>query len=417
MADIEQVDLLLRDVEAWNRWREEHRGGKVDLSAANLNGANLTDTNLSGVNLSKANLIRANLSNANLTSAQLISTWLIGANLSNANLINANIIAAILTCADLSNTNLVMVRALRTDFSQTILTGVCIEDWQINSETKFELATCDYVYLKEYKQERRPSDPNKNFAPGEFTKLFQKAISTVDLIFRNGINWEAFAHSFQQLQVKAGTKDLSIQAIENKGDGDFVIRVNNPPGADKAEIQRFVEQDYQVKLKAIEDKYRYQLQAKEESIAQYRQENTNLWSMAKLMASRPINVENKAVAESKEVSKTTSINIKENNGNVASENYGSQETHHNNYASQEKQTLAEAAEIQRLLQQLEETNPSANETEQIAYVNLATKPDLKQRAIAALKAGGDTAIDKFLLENKYLKVTKAVIQGWLKPNS
>lgn len=95
-----------------------------------------------------------------------------------------------------------------------------------------------------------------------------------------------------------------------------------------------------------------------------------------------------------------------------------QQANQYNYASPEKQTLAEAAaEIQRLLQQLEETNPSANETEQIAYVNLATKPDLKQRAIAAFKAGGDTAIDEFLLENKYLKVTKAIIQAWLQPNA
>lgn len=371
MADSQQVDLIMKSVKAWNQWRVLHHDVEVNLVYADLTDADLTDADLRGAEL---------------------------------------------TGADFTDTNLTLVQALGTDFSQAILTGACIEDWHINNATKLDGVICDYIYLNRNKQERRPSDENKNFAPGEFTKLFQKAISTVDLIFRNGINWEAFAHSFQQLQVQAGTTDLSIQAIENKGDGDFVIRVNIPPGADKAEIQRFVEREYQVKLKAIEDKYRYQLQAKEESIAQYRQENTNLWSMAKLMASRPIN--NIAMAESKEVSKTTSINIQENNGNVASENYGSQETNHNNYPSPEKQTLAEAAaEIQRLLQQLEETNPSANETEQIAYVNLATKPDIKQRAIAAFKAGSDIAIDEFLLENKYLKVTKAIIQAWLQPNA
>jgi hypothetical protein len=79
-----------------------------------------------------------------------------------------------------------------------------------------------------------------------------------------------------------------------------------------------------------------------------------------------------------------------------------------------KQTLAEAAdEIQRLLKQLEETNPSATEPQKFTYIDVAARPDLKQRTIAALKEGSDTVIDEFFLENKYLKVVKAVIKGWL----
>ncbi len=90
----------------------------------------------------------------------------------------------------------------------------------------------------------------------------------------------------------------------------------------------------------------------------------------------------------------------------------------NTYNTQKHQTLAEAAaEIQRLLKQLEETNPTATEPEQVAYINIATKQDLKQRAVAALKSGGEAAIDEFVLENKYLKVVKAVVKGWLQPNS
>lgn len=88
-----------------------------------------------------------------------------------------------------------------------------------------------------------------------------------------------------------------------------------------------------------------------------------------------------------------------------------------NYSLEPQHTLVEAAaEVQRLLQQLEETNPAATEPEQVAYVNIAVKPDLKQRAIAALKEGGETAIEEFFLENKYLKVGKAVIKGWLQLN-
>jgi CHASE3 domain sensor protein len=82
--------------------------------------------------------------------------------------------------------------------------------------------------------------------------------------------------------------------------------------------------------------------------------------------------------------------------------------------SEPKQTLAEAAdEIQKLLKQLEKTNPSATESQQIAYIDIAAKPELKQRAIAALKEGGETAIEEFFLGNKYLKIAKAVVKGWL----
>lgn len=86
--------------------------------------------------------------------------------------------------------------------------------------------------------------------------------------------------------------------------------------------------------------------------------------------------------------------------------------------SEQKQTLAEAAnEIQQLLRQLEETNPSATQSEMIAYVNDETKPSLKRRTSSALKACGEAAIDEFVLENKFLKVLKATVKGWLETGS
>jgi hypothetical protein len=87
------------------------------------------------------------------------------------------------------------------------------------------------------------------------------------------------------------------------------------------------------------------------------------------------------------------------------------------HLSEEKKTLAEAAsEIQQLIQQLEQTNPTATEAEAIAYINDKTKPSFKRRASSALQAIGETAIDEFVLENKYLKVVKAAIKGWVKPS-
>ena len=83
--------------------------------------------------------------------------------------------------------------------------------------------------------------------------------------------------------------------------------------------------------------------------------------------------------------------------------------------SEQKQTLAEAAmEIQRLLKQLEQTNPTATETDKVAYVNDETTPSFKRRVVGALQAGGETAIEEFL-DNPYVNVVKAVIKGWIKP--
>jgi hypothetical protein len=79
-----------------------------------------------------------------------------------------------------------------------------------------------------------------------------------------------------------------------------------------------------------------------------------------------------------------------------------------------KESISEVMEqIQRLLKQLESTNPTATEVQQVNYLNIAIEPSLKERAITALREGSETAIEEFLLENKYLKVCKAVFKGWL----
>jgi hypothetical protein len=82
--------------------------------------------------------------------------------------------------------------------------------------------------------------------------------------------------------------------------------------------------------------------------------------------------------------------------------------------SKSDRTLAEAAtEIQQLLKQLEGISPTTTETEKITYINDETTPSFKRRVVGALQASGETAIDEFILENKYLKVAKAAVKGWL----
>ena len=84
-----------------------------------------------------------------------------------------------------------------------------------------------------------------------------------------------------------------------------------------------------------------------------------------------------------------------------------------NYASEQKQTLAEAAgEIQKLLKQLKQTDPTATEFQQIEHLNDETTPKFKRKVVTALEAVGNTAIDEFL-DSSYIKVGKAAIMGWM----
>jgi hypothetical protein len=93
--------------------------------------------------------------------------------------------------------------------------------------------------------------------------------------------------------------------------------------------------------------------------------------------------------------------------------YGDVISHNNSSETIHKQNLAEAAaEIQDLLKQLEKSNPNATELEQASYITIV-KPAIKERVIAALKEGGETAIDEFVLDNKYLKVIKSIVKSWM----
>ncbi|MEM6501018.1 MAG: hypothetical protein AAF685_04165 [Cyanobacteria bacterium P01_C01_bin.89] len=86
--------------------------------------------------------------------------------------------------------------------------------------------------------------------------------------------------------------------------------------------------------------------------------------------------------------------------------------------SDNRQSLAKAAEeITQLLTQLEQTNPSATQSEMIAYIEDNTTPSFKRRAGSAIKALGESALDEYVLDNKVLKVIKATVKGWLQPNS
>lgn len=242
--------------------------------------------------------------------------YLAGADLSGADLTEADLSDATFEGAWLERANLTKAQALNTNFNRARLTAACLEAWNIDSSTQLEGAICQYVYLRNGQQERRPS--SGEFAPGEFTKLFQEVINTVDLIFRNGIDWKAFHYSFHQLQVENEDVALSIRSIENKGDGVVVVRVDAPIEADKAQLHADFTQTYNLALQALEEKYRAELKSKDEQIAIYRQHQADLHQLAQLLASRPVSLSSEMLAASATQATGKRVVLKLGQGNLAS---------------------------------------------------------------------------------------------------
>ena len=391
MANPEHLAVLRQGVEVWNEWRKKNPGIRPDLRQAHLYKADLSGVNLSGADLCRADLSKTDLISTNLREADLSKALLTWAYLSGTNLSGASLRMA----------KLIRTQALSTNFNGATFTGACIENWNINSETNLDNVICDYVYLKANQQERRPHDPNKNFAPGEFTKLFQKALETVDLIFSDGIDWQAFLASFQKLQVECGSDELSIQAIEKKSGGAFVIRVEVPADANKAEVEKYLKREYEYQLKAIEEKYRLQLDLKEEQLTFYRQQSADLMEVVKVQASRPIQnvIENQNLQGDRNMTENRTVHMGSGNYNERIEGDYIQG---NYYAAGEKQNLAEAAaEIQALLEQLSKTYPADTTTGKMRIATevidrIESNPTLMERILSALKAGSISALEQAL---------------------
>jgi uncharacterized protein YjbI with pentapeptide repeats len=288
--------------------------GGTRFRNANLTNANFTQANLKNTDFQQAELTHTNFHCArNLNQAVVKNTiladqavqklvvtyggqdlsyagrnlqgaYLPGANLSGADLTEADISAANLTGADLEQANLTKVHAIATNLQQTRLTGACIEAWNIDSTTILDDVVCDYVYLRHHQQERRPS--SGDFAPGDFAELFQEIIHTLDLLFRNGIDQKAFNYSLYQLQVENDGLELSIQSLEKKSNGTLIVRMEVPENSDKGKLHSDFFQSYELALQAIASQYQEQLQAKDEQIDLYRQQQADWQVVLQLLENK-----------------------------------------------------------------------------------------------------------------------------------
>jgi uncharacterized protein YjbI with pentapeptide repeats len=279
----------------------------ADLTDANFSQACLKSTDLRNAKLTRTNfhlakkLQLARVDGTILTNSRVrdlvvshrgVNKSYIGCNLKGANLENADLSDADLTATDLSEAtfesaileraNLSKTQALGNNFRQAYLTAACLENWNIDEKTQLDNVNCDYVYLKNHQQERHP--PSGIFAAGEFTKLFQVVVDTIDLIFRNGLDWEALIIAIKEVSARYNTEKVNVKSIEDKGDGFIVVKVRVPEEVDKAKLHQQLQENYQHQLKIIEARYQAELQGKQEQIEIYRQHSAEMTEIAKLLA-------------------------------------------------------------------------------------------------------------------------------------
>ncbi|NEP27817.1 hypothetical protein [Moorena sp. SIO3I6] len=87
------------------------------------------------------------------------------------------------------------------------------------------------------------------------------------------------------------------------------------------------------------------------------------------------------------------------------------------YVDKQDNNLVEAAaEIQKLLNQLSQTNPTSTELEKLTVVAKAAEginnnPTLKNKVINALEAGGKEAL-KETIDHPLVNILMATIEGW-----
>jgi uncharacterized protein YjbI with pentapeptide repeats len=104
MANEEQLAILEKGVEVWNKWRSENLGITINLAGADLSGAKLSRANLNRTDLGRADLNRTDLTEANLTAAHLSDANLKDADLSGADLGEAETGFTVFGNMDLSKT-------------------------------------------------------------------------------------------------------------------------------------------------------------------------------------------------------------------------------------------------------------------------------------------------------------------------
>jgi len=344
--------------------------GKLNPSKS-YEGLNLRGANLDGVYLEKVNFKHAILSEASVRKANL--EWV----------------------------NLTEAQAIGTDFTGAQMTGICLEGWSYDHTTKLDDVDCRFVFELEHpnakgSRERRPHDPEKEFAEGDFTKLYSETLNVVKLLIRNGINAEAFNNGWQKA-IKDNPKISfeNIQEIKKRGQ-DVEVIVIVPEDTDKGKFEQNFDKGINAKHQAV-------IEAKDAEINSLRKDKSYFQDLLFLQFTQSTNINfNPTIhAEAKAVAEQNPVTIKAGrdiSGNVI--NLGEIKGNVTNAINQIP-NKENSGDIKTLLTQLQEAisadkdladedkADALEQVENLAKIALHDKPaeksTLASKAIRALK--------------------------------
>jgi uncharacterized protein YjbI with pentapeptide repeats len=189
-----------------------------DFSGMSLEGANFDELDLSGFDFSHTNLSYANFNSSNLTGANLTYTNVVGAK-----------------------------------FNKATLTDAKIQNWNIDPRTQFDEVNCTRVFLGPNQTD--PNPPRGEFKAGEFSKLYQQVLDTVDFILHSPEALDAFINAVNHLKTH-GDADFYVQNIERKEDS-VVVKLKAPDGIDREQIYIEVQREFELKLAKLETANHY----------------------------------------------------------------------------------------------------------------------------------------------------------------
>lgn len=125
MANPRHLKILLKGIEVWNKWRDDHPRIRPDLSGANLSEYDLSDANFRLTDLSRSDLSYSKL----------------GADFAAASLKFANLTGASLEDADLGHTDLTGAKIKEVDFSGATFVGTTLNYLDFSSAYGLEITS------------------------------------------------------------------------------------------------------------------------------------------------------------------------------------------------------------------------------------------------------------------------------------
>lgn len=346
-----------------------------------------------------------------------------GANLANASFIGTDFYQSSLKEADLTGSFLVRTQFESTDLTGAILTGACIEDWVVTRTTKLYNVQCKYVFMKLSKDgDKRDIMPQKGeFKNDDFIIFVQSILDTIKLYHERDVNPNLALYVLQSLSEDYQCT-LEIVKVEKRGDTAAIIEVKIPGYLNEEKLKETYYEKYNQYLKF------YMTDPKKELKSRTNIENVTVY---------------KGFLIAEGVSNSTVTYTSDTEGDTimpeGSKQQFNNDLHHaqiagglvnadtvsahqiggniNNYTPQQRQNLAETArEIQQLLQQLEQTNPTTTTSEKTTVVaktvdEIEKNSTLKARVIEALKSGGKEAL-KEAIDHPLVNILMASVEGW-----